>query len=507
MTQAAPAAALDVLVVGDSLGGVLAAHTAHALGLRVLLVTQHPWVGGQLTSQAVPPDEHRLIERGGCSARYRAFRDAMHAHYRAQPGFRDAGSLTDGCNPGDGWVSRLCVEPLVAHRHLRRLLQRVPQRPGRATAVTRDGRRIAQVDIDGVPLHAAIVIDATETGELLRLAGLPYRLGKEARADFGEPLAPERADALDQQPVTWVLALRRQARPGPVVARPAAYAFWRERRVPGYGHRQFSDALPGHAPGEVARLPFFADGATLDWWRYRRVVAQHQWDHGPDEVSLVNWAQNDHALAPLLDGPQPEAAVAAAARELSLCWLHWLQTEADGRGHPELQPAPDVTGTPDGLAQAPYVRESRRIVGLETLTQQDLAGDGSGAPMQHARSVGIAWYNLDIHPTTGGGPGLNATCRPYVLPLGIFLPADVDNLLPACKNVSVTHLANASTRVHPTEWLIGEVAAHVAATLLRERLTPAQLHDDLAAVQALQQRLHADGIPTRWDPALFDAAS
>lgn len=490
---------VQLLIVGDSLGGVLAAHTAQSLGLQTLLITQHDWVGGQLTSQAVPPDEHRLIEHGGCTRRYREFRHAMHAHYRAQAGFRDAGTLTEGCNPGDGWVSRLCIEPDVAHAHLQALLAGVPQRRGWPTAVRREGRRIQAVDIDGQRIEADLVIDATETGELLKLAGLAYRLGKESRHEFGEPLAPLAADPLDQQPVTWVLALRRHAAPGPVTPRPAAYDFWRQHIVPHYGFAQLSEFMPGSQVGEVARLPLFANGATLDWWRYRRVVAQHQWEQAPADVSLINWAQNDFALHPLLDGPLSEREVGEAARELSLCLLHWLQTEGQ---HPELQPAPDVTGTADGLAQALYVRESRRLIGLATLTQNDLS-TGSLAPMTHPQSTGIAWYNLDIHPTVKSGMGLNAKGRPYVLPLGVFLSAEVDNLLPACKNISVTHLANASTRVHPTEWLIGEAAAHIAATLLHGGLTPTALHADAQAVAALQQRLHDDGIPTAWDPELM----
>ncbi|MDR7334532.1 FAD-dependent oxidoreductase [Roseateles asaccharophilus] len=486
---------VQLLIVGDSLGGVLAAHTAHALGLDVLLITQNDWVGGQLTSQAVPPDEHKLIESTGCTRRYRAFRDAMHAHYRAQPGFLDAGTMTEGCNPGDGWVSRLCLEPAVAHAHLLTLLADVPQRRGWPTAVTREGRRITAVDIGGEFIAADLVIDATETGELLKLAGLPYRLGKESQAEFNEPLAPPQADPLDQQPVTWVLALRREASPGPITPKPTDYDFWRQHVVPHYGFKQFSDCMPGSRIGEVARLPLFADGATLDWWRYRRIVAAHQWEQAPQDVSLVNWAQNDYALQPLLDGPLSEREIGDAARELSLCLLHWLQLEA---GHPELQPAPDATGTADGLAQAIYVRESRRLVGLDTLTQNDLS-TGNLEPMTHPQSVGVAWYNLDIHPTVKSGMGLNAKGRPYVLPLGIFLSADIDNLLPACKNLSVTHLANASARVHPTEWLIGEVAAHIAATLLRHDLTPQALHADAATVAALQQRLRDDGIPTDWD--------
>jgi hypothetical protein len=495
----------DLLVVGDSLGGVLAAHTAVQAGHRVVWAVQHPWWGGQLTSQAVPPDEHRLIERGGCSRSYRVFRDAMHAHYRAQSGFLDAGQMTEGCNPGDGWVSRLCMEPAVAHCYLRELLApslasgRLQIVQGLPEAAIRDGRRVRSVRIAGQGIEAAIFIDATETGALLPLAGLPYRLGKESKAEFSEVLAPELADRLDQQPVTWVLALRRHAVPGPVIAQPEAYSFWRQHVVPHYGFAQFSACMPGSKTGEVAHLPFFASGSTLDWWRYRRVVASHQWRGGRDEVSLVNWAQNDYALQPLLDGPLSEADVGLAARELSLCFLHWLQTEA---GHPELQPAPDVTGTVDGLAQALYVRESRRLRGLETLTQNDLS-TADFVPMQHEKSVGVAWYNLDIHPTVRSGHGLNAKGRPYVLPLGIFLSADCDNLLPACKNLSVTHLASASTRVHPTEWLAGEVAAHIASHMLRHGLSPVQLHDDPAQVRALQASLQAAGIPTAWNPELF----
>jgi FAD dependent oxidoreductase len=496
----------DLLIAGDSLGGVLAAHTACSQGHTAILLTQHPWIGGQLTSQLVPPDEHPRIERDGCSASYRAFRNAMHAHYRAQPGFQDRAHMTEGCNPGDGWVSRLCIEPAVAHQYLRALLQplRVDMRlrliEGQPQALQREGQTIRSVTVNGQRIEAQFVLDATETGELLRLAGLPYRIGKESMLDFGERLAPLQADPLDQQPVTWVLALRRHAQPGPVIERPAAYEHWAQHVLPHYGHRLFSEHLPGHAPGESARLPLFADGETLDWWRYRRVVAAHQWAHAPDEVSLVNWAQNDYALQPLLDGELSPEAVGLAARELSLCWLHWLQTEADGGGHPELQPAPDVSGTPDGLAQAVYVRESRRLVGLSTLTQT-LLDTGRPEPMTHPRSVGVAWYNLDMHPTVRSGQGLNATARPYVLPMGCFISPDCDNLLPACKNISATQLAAASSRVHPTEWLIGEVAALLASQSLQTGRRPRALHDDPAAVRAFQQRLHAHGIPTEWSAA------
>lgn len=57
----------DVLVVGGGLGGVAAALAAARLGRRVVLTEPTQWLGGQLTVQAVPPDEHPWIEHTGAN--------------------------------------------------------------------------------------------------------------------------------------------------------------------------------------------------------------------------------------------------------------------------------------------------------------------------------------------------------------------------------------------------------------------------------------------------------
>ena len=80
----------DILVVGGGLGGVAAALAATARGRSVVMSEPTDWVGGQLTSQAVPPDEHRWIERCGCTATYRRLRDGIRAHYRALYPLRSA---------------------------------------------------------------------------------------------------------------------------------------------------------------------------------------------------------------------------------------------------------------------------------------------------------------------------------------------------------------------------------------------------------------------------------
>src|SRR5512136_228354 len=78
----ASACRADVAVIGGGTGGVAAALAAARLGMHVVLTEETDWIGGQLTSQAVPPDEHPWIERFGCTASYRRFRDEVRAYYR-----------------------------------------------------------------------------------------------------------------------------------------------------------------------------------------------------------------------------------------------------------------------------------------------------------------------------------------------------------------------------------------------------------------------------------------
>ena len=511
----------DIAVIGASLGGVLAAWRASQAGQRVLLVCEEPWMGGQMSAQAVPPDEHEWIELGGAPSSYLRFRQDIRSHYRRQVGFLDQARLTEGTNPGAGWVSRLCFEPVLAARWFERLLQPAQAkghlqvlRLSRPVGAVRRGSQLDSVTIQRLQaghcdtIVASVFIDATDTGELLALADLPYRIGKESHGEFGEPDAPPVADALDQQPITHVMALRRWARPGPVGPEPEGYTRWRSQGVPGHTHALFSPHLPGREPGRSHTLPFAADedSNTLDWWRYRRIVSARQWQsgHGPHEdVSLLNWAQNDLAVDPLIDGPRRRQEVEQEAGQLTRCLLHWLQTEAPrpggGAGFPEWQAAPDLLGTSDGLALRPYVRESRRIRACTTLTQIDLMR--GPAPMPHG--VAIGWYPLDIHPTCRSGHGVNAQVEPFQIPLGSFVPTDVDNLLPGSKNLGVTHLANACTRVHPVEWAIGEVAGTLASFMLDRRVWTQDLLRQGPGQDELFRRLDAQGVVRYWPEELL----
>ena len=92
----------DVLVVGGGLGGVAAALAALRSGRSVVLTEEFDWLGGQLTSQAVPPDEHTWVEQFGVTASYRALRDGIREYYRRYYPLSAASRATAQLNPG--WV-------------------------------------------------------------------------------------------------------------------------------------------------------------------------------------------------------------------------------------------------------------------------------------------------------------------------------------------------------------------------------------------------------------------
>ena len=188
----------DVLVVGGGLGGVAAALAAVRAGRRVVLTEQYPWLGGQLTSQAVPPDEHRWVEQFGITRSYRELRDGIRRYYRQHYPLTDRARRRAELNPGGGAVSRLCHEPLVAVAVIDAML--APYRssgrlqvlkPAIPVAATVDADRVTSVTVrhlgtgEQTVVTAGYVLDATETGDLLPLTGCEYVTGFESRAETG----------------------------------------------------------------------------------------------------------------------------------------------------------------------------------------------------------------------------------------------------------------------------------------------------------------------------------
>src|SRR5690606_41417921 len=85
-------------------------------GQSVIMTEETDWIGGQLTQQGVPPDEHAWIETTGATQLYRDFRNGVRDYYRKNYPLTEAAKDNPLLNPGNGVVSQLCHEPRVALR-------------------------------------------------------------------------------------------------------------------------------------------------------------------------------------------------------------------------------------------------------------------------------------------------------------------------------------------------------------------------------------------------------
>jgi hypothetical protein len=511
----------DVLVVGGGLGGVAAAEALARSGVTVILTEPTSQIGGQLTAQAVAcPDENSFIERdpGAGTRTYREVREQLRARYAAAPGIRPGRAQ----NVGQCWVSRVSGEPAMWETVLRERLDALSGPAGIRGVLLRNQlvrvRRFAQngryhyadfADLDTgriTRVAAKYLLDASEMGDGLALAGSPWTVGAEGRAAYGEPHAPEAPRRDWIQSLTYCFVARWQPQgPHPIIEKPAEYEYFKSLGLYSLGY-DYSDSR-----GRVYYKVFEkAPGAGGPFWTYRRLVAASSFTGQPRyarDLALINWPGNDfHEENPVGKSVREQVRILKRAKAFAQGFLYWLQTECPrdegGTGYPEMQPARDITPGGDGFAIHPYIRESRRLLGQFTLAENHLAPDAAQPDKKWGEeffdTVGIALYAMDIHPAKGEPPFLSRAL-PYHLPLGAFIPrAGAPNVLPAAKNFSASRLAMSSARMHPTEWLAGEVAGHLAAFCIRNQVEPVQVRNTPELLARFQGELKEAGIPLRW---------
>lgn len=519
----------DVLIVGGGLGGCAAALTVCQRGRRVILTEPTDWIGGQLTSQAVPPDEHGWIEKFGCTANYRELRNRVRQYYRDHYPLNDAARDTAYLNPGLGWVSPLCHEPRVALAALQAMLAPY-QSNSRLTILLHHflasaeitlGDRIAAITFQNLlsdqqlTISADYVLDATESGDLLPLAGVEFVTGKESQSQTGEPNAPQEAEPNNAQALTVCLAVDHLVGENHTIDRPTEYEFWRNY-VPQLNPRWPGKllCLTGLNPRTLEPVHYRFDPvgepsvAFAGLWTYRRILAREQFTPGSfvSDICLINWPMTDYLLGDLCScDPEQAKQHIARAKQLSLSLLYWLQTECGraegGYGWPGLRLRPDVVGTMDGLAKQPYLRESRRIQAEFTVCEQHLSANmrkREKLAAQFHDSVGIGSYRIDLHPTSGGDNYFDVPTLPFQIPLGAMIPVRFENMLPAAKNIGVTHITNGSFRLHPVEWNVGEIAGALACFCLEQNTSSRGLLHNDRSLYDFQKSLVQQGVELKW---------
>ncbi|WP_072621013.1 FAD-dependent oxidoreductase [Spirulina major] len=456
----------DLLVVGGGTGGTCAAIQAARRGANTILVSAGDWLGGMLTAAGVSvPDGHELTawQTGLWGAYLAALRDR-------QPGGLD-----------HSWVSLFSYEPRIGAAIFADWVAALPNlhwiRGQEPTGVERKGDRITAVNFPDYRITASITLDGTELGDLLALGDVPHRWGWELQSEFNEPSAPPAwNDLTDRYPVqspTWVAYLQ------------------------DYGANQTAPAIP------------CPTGVDFDSFRgaWANYGGSHFLDYGrlPGGQFMLNWPiqGNDYGvgLERLIASDTARAEFGRAAQAMSLAFAHHIQAELGDRYGLAAHAFPNPNNP--ALALQPYYRESRRLRGLTTITEADIlpqAGESVAAlPIAQDQVQAIAFGNYanDHHYPGFDFPlqpksiqwGGRWTGTPFTIPYGAIVPEQVRGLLVCEKNISVSHIANGSTRLQPMVMGIGQAAGMAAALCVERGCDPVEL-----AVRSLQEALIGDAI-------------
>jgi hypothetical protein len=439
----------DIVVCGGGLAGFCAAVAAARSGAKTCLVHNRPVLGGNSSSEV------GVTPHGAA---------AFHAYARETGIISEALIEERAANHAEiyenGWTNSvwdmvlydIAVKTPNLTLHLNTDIQGVEMRDKRNISAV---LAIVQNAETQLRLEGRTFIDCTGDGIVADAAGCEWRMGSEGRDEFNEPHAPEKASA-DTMGNSIHFLCRDMGRPVPfkapdwAVKHEDASYFYQQGRLP-------KDVRGGFWWLEIG-VPYHTiyDAETI-----RHELTRHA-------LGVWDWMKNKDPLTK------------------DKCANYAL----------------------DWIGQVPGKRESRRIIGRYFMTEHDVINK-----TVFPDEIAFGGWFVDLHTPGGllaktsepsaaaGGHedeydtfsdySAMSYCGPYGIPLRILMAKDLDNLMMAGRNVSVTHAALGTVRVMGTTALMGE-AAGVAAALGLEK---GHDFDQLVSedITEIQQRLLANG--------------
>jgi hypothetical protein len=453
----------EVLIVGGGVGATAAALQAARRGIKTILVSEGPWLGGMLTSAGVAaPDGNELAAwQTGIWGQF------LRALKQQQP---------DGLD--HGWVSLFTFDPRVGAKILADWVQQLPNLTWIANqtpvAVIKQDKRLLGVRFPDYEIRAQITLDGTELGDLLALGEIPHRWGWDWQENFNEVSAPPEPNGMTEtypvQSPTWVFMLRQATG---------------------------KSAMPIDPP----KIEVSQDFSTT--WQRHGKASFLTYGQLPDRHYMINWpiAGNDYGkdLNRLIGSPEQKQAYLQEAYEYSHAYAHYLQTEHSDTLELATGLFPQAGQRSTAFALHPYYRESRRLRGQVTLTENEILSQGQVAPLpiqdQQVMSIAVGNYANDHHYPGYDFPlapkslqwGGRWTGTPFTIPFGALLPESVRGFLPCEKNISVSHIANGSSRLQPLVMNTGQAVGMIAALSIEQQCDPQDL-----AVRDVQEALIGD---------------
>ena len=416
----------DVVVVGGGTGGTAAAIEAARGGVSVLVVEETPWLGGMLTSAGVSAIDGNYRLRGGL---FGEFTDSLSARYGGYEALKS------------GWVSNILFNPAVGAEVLRNMAAGAGVEVLHGVSVTDIQGHWALSLSDGSRVRARVLIDGTELGDVAAWVG-----------------AEALQDRISTQDFTYVAVVREYDHPV-LIPEPEGYDRELYRSC---CDNPLADNQDGHNPlGQQLWSPEM----MLSYGRL------------PDGHIMLNWpvCANDYYAEYLDMTPAERSGVIRSAKLRTLGYLYFLQHEL---GYENLGIADDVFPTEDGLPFFPYWREARRIAGRDTMTVE-----AARRPYDfdlYTRAVAVGDYPVDHHHVQN--PRREELSHlwfgkipSFSVPLGVVVPARVEDLLVADKAVSVSWEMNGATRLQPVVMGMGQAAGALAALSVRSGRHPSEV--------------------------------
>jgi hypothetical protein len=436
----------DVLVVGGGTGGAGAALQSARLRARTIVAEPTPWLGGMLSAAGVSATDgnHRLP-----SGLWREFRESIYAHYGGPEAVNT------------GWVSHTHFEPHVADRIFKEMAAAEPSLRvllrHRFVEVLKDAGRVRGAVLEDlatgrrVEVRANVVVDATDLGDVLARAGAAFDLGLEADSVSGENAGIAVSSEIVQD-LTWCAILKDYG-PGAdrTIPRPEAY-----------DPAEFDCSSTTHCKDATRQKPTVDARKMLDYAKL------------PGGKYLINWPNygNDSYLnvVPLDDAAREKALEEAKARTLR--FVYFIQHEL---GFRSLGLADDEYPTKDGLPLIPYHREGRRLRGVVRFTARDIEDPFGPRDPLYRTGISVGDYPIDHHHKRNLEAPQHLWFVPvpsFSIPLGALVPETVDGLVVADKAISVSNVANGTTRLQPVVLLTGQAAGALAALAARQGREP-----------------------------------
>jgi hypothetical protein len=439
----------ELLIVGGGASGTAAAIQAARMGTDVLIVESSPWLGGMLTAAGVSAIDGNHQMPSGI---WGEFREKLYNHY--------GGAVA----VATGWVSNTLYEPEVGERILREMVEKEPNITIKhgwyvEEVSTSNGViqyiRFSDLGEKSLLIKPEIVIEATEYGDVIALAGEDYSIGLEPKSETGESVSPDTLISWPQD-LTYVATLvDTVASEENIVLAPDSY------------DPSLFDCLCKEVCDDEEKAKDL-------------MPCQNVLNYGklPEDQYMINWPNqgNDTYLEILELTHKERLEKFEIAKNKTRSWIHFMQTEA---GMTNLKISERTYPTEDDFALKPYIRESRRLYGDVRLTLPDIRFpyENTERPLYKA-AVAVGDYPVDHHRRLNPEPLILDFPKipSYSVPFNVMIPQNTQNLIVAEKSISVTSVVNGTTRLQPVVIQIGQAAGAAAALALKNDKTPAEVN-------------------------------